>query len=179
MHLSVDVNTLTSGGNKRPPSIKQSWSENSSGLLKYAGPSAPTRNNNVKQESYLLITTKINYKSMNITFVKQRKQTSQTKHDSQNISGFVRLSDLVKTAAYQWFLSISFVTKTIFPCRTSHPKKFCSRNFCFIGRNFREHWQKNFITLSRFWSLRGGDLSESVKKENLWRKSFYGYGMKF
>ena len=62
-HIAGDVNTLTSGSNKRPPSIKQSWCENSSGLLKYAGPSAPTRNNNIKRESYLLITSKINSKS--------------------------------------------------------------------------------------------------------------------
>ena len=46
-HLAVDVTTLTSGGSKRQPSIKQSWSKNSSGLLKYAGPSAPTRDKNL------------------------------------------------------------------------------------------------------------------------------------
>ena len=68
-------------------SIKQSWSKNTSDLLKYAGPYAPTRNKNVKQESYILITTKTNCKSgsawptcfrwqkewRNVAFFKQRE----------------------------------------------------------------------------------------------------------
>ena len=115
-HLAVDVNTLTSGGNKRPLSIKQSWSENSSGLLEYAGPCAPTRNNNFKQESYLLITTKINCKSGSawptcfscrkngkmLHSLNKGKHKGQMKHDSQNISGCVCLFDSVKTLNPQW-----------------------------------------------------------------------------
>ena len=86
-NLTVDVTTWMSGGNKRTPSIKQSWSKNFSGLLKYAGLSAPTRNKIVKPESYLLITIKTNFKSgpawptcyylqkeyRNVTFFKQKK----------------------------------------------------------------------------------------------------------
>ena len=37
-----------------------------------------------------------------------------------------------------------------------------------------EHRQKTFVTLSGFWPSRGwGNLSESVKNENLWQKSFF------
>ena len=59
-HLVIDVTTLTPGSNKRPPSITQNCSETFSGLLKHAGPSAPTRNKNVKRKSYIHITTKTN-----------------------------------------------------------------------------------------------------------------------
>ena len=42
----------------------------------------------------------------NITFLKQRKHTGQMKHDSQNILGCVRLSDLAKTLSNKLDLRI-------------------------------------------------------------------------
>ena len=45
-------------------------------------------------------------KQRNVTFLKQMKHTGQTKHDSQNILGCVRLSDLVKTMIMQFFINI-------------------------------------------------------------------------
>ena len=41
--------------------------------------------------------------------------------------------------------------------------------------HLRENWQKHFVTLSRFWPLRGSGVQSWVnplKKENLGRKSF-------
>ena len=40
-------------------------------------------------------------------------------------------------------------------------------------QNIREHQQKTFNTLSRFWLGGGEGLSESFKKENLRQKSFF------
>ena len=40
-------------------------------------------------------------------------------------------------------------------------------------QNIREHKQKTFNTLSRFWLGGGEGLSESFKKENLRQKSFF------
>ena len=64
----------------------------------------PPEKKNVKRESYLLTTTKANCKSdpPDLHAPACRKNagilhTSQTKHDSQNILGCVRQSDLVKT----------------------------------------------------------------------------------
>ena len=79
-------------------------------MLKYAVPSAPTRNKNVKQESYILISTKTTVDQVPpdlhasacrknggmLHSLRKGKNTSQTKHNFQNILARVRLSDLVR-----------------------------------------------------------------------------------
>ena len=80
-------------------------------MLKYAGPSAPTKNKNVKQESYKLITTKqtvhlappdlhasaCRKNGGTLHSLSKGRHTAQPKYDFQNILGCARLSDLVKT----------------------------------------------------------------------------------
>ena len=65
------------------------------------------------------------------------------------------------------FLNIATAVTGIIP--TKDALYVCLRGLF----KFREHQQKTFVKLSRFWPLRGwGGLGESVKKENLWQKSF-------
>ena len=83
-------------------------------MLKYGGPSVPTKNKNVIQESYILITTKqtVNLAPPDLHACRKNggiyiAHIAQSKHDFQNILGCVRLSDLVKTAdVFEKFIKI-------------------------------------------------------------------------